>query len=237
MPRPIARRGVFALAVSASLIVAAFAAVPAAEASTLYACVTKTGTAHVFTKKPKKCKSKTEKLVSWNTVGPKGAGGTNGTNGTNGKDGAKGEAGQPQKAVSFNVSSNFGSSPITTPLFSIGGVSVNLTCASFVVAIPEIEASAAAGGFSEIGAVITNSEGKKPEIEQSQTIFDVPLSASPAIIMKITANTKAPLANIAHIDGSLSTPTGVVFIDAFVEANEPGATACTVKGSAFTIPV
>jgi hypothetical protein len=233
MPRPIVRRATLALATL--LTVGLFAGASGAQASTLFACVKKSGSAHVFTKKPK-CK-KGEQKLSWSTAGPagkNGAGGTNGANGTNGKDGADG---QPQKAVSFNVSSAFGASPIVTPLFSIGGVTVKLTCASFVVAIPEIEASAPAGGFSEIGMVVTNSSGKPPQIEQSPLVFDVPLSSTSAIVMKMTANNTAPLANIAHIDGSLTTPAGVVFIDAFVEANEPGSTACTVKGSAFTIPV
>jgi hypothetical protein len=239
MSRPIVRRATLALATV--LVVGLFAGASGAQASTLFACMKKSGSAHVFTKKPK-CK-KGETKLSWNTAGPagkngtsgsNGANGANGANGTNGKDGA---AGQPQKAVSFNVSSNFGVSPIVTPLFSIGGVTVKLTCASFVVPIPEIEASAPAGGFSEIGAVITNSSGKAPEVPQEQFVFDVPLSSASAIVMKMTANTKAPFANIAHIDGSLTTPAGVVFIDAFVEANVEGPTACTVKGSAFALSV
>ncbi len=72
---------------------AAFAPVPVAQAATLYACVTKSGTAHVYTKKPKKCKSKKEKLVSWNTVGPAGKNGTDGTNGASGTNGTNGTNG------------------------------------------------------------------------------------------------------------------------------------------------
>jgi hypothetical protein len=83
----------FALAAATALIVAALAAVPAAQASTLYACVTKSGAAHLYTKKPKKCASKKEKLVSWNTVGPAGKNGTNGTNGANGTNGTNGSNG------------------------------------------------------------------------------------------------------------------------------------------------
>jgi hypothetical protein len=235
MSKPGVRRGTFALAAVASLLVAAFAAVPAAQASTLYACVTKSGTAHVFTKKPKKCKSKKEKLVSWNTTGPAGKNGANGTNGTSGTNGKEGAAGQPQKAVSFNVSSNFG--PTITPLFSVGGVSVRLDCASFGVSIPELEASAPTGSFAETGLVVTNANGKAPEVVQESLVSDVPLTpSSPTIIMKMTANVHAPVANIAHLNGSISTPTSVVFLDAFVEAGEEGPSACTVRGSAFTIP-
>jgi hypothetical protein len=230
-----ARRGLLTLAVASALLVGSFAAASSASASTLFACVKKSGSAHVFAKKPK-CK-KGEQKLSWSTTGPAGKNGGNGSNGANGTNGKDGAPGQPQKAVSFNVSSNFGVSPIVTPLFSIGGVTVKLTCASFVVPIPEIEASAPAGGFSEVGMLVTNSSGKTPEVEQNPTIFDVPLSSTPVIIMKESANTKAPFANIAHIDGSLTTPAGVVFIDAFVEANVEGPTACTVKGSAFALSV
>ncbi len=90
MSRPIAKRSTLLLAAAAALIVAAFAAVPAAQASTLYACVTKRGAAHLYTKKPKKCKSKKEKLVSWNTVGPAGVNGGSGASGVNGSPGANG---------------------------------------------------------------------------------------------------------------------------------------------------
>ncbi|HEX4435852.1 MAG TPA: hypothetical protein VH061_03560 [Solirubrobacteraceae bacterium] len=231
-----ARRGLLTLAVASALLVGSFAVAASASASTLYACVKKSGSAHVFAKKPK-CK-KGETKLSWSATGPAGKNGANGSNGANGTNGKDGAPGQPQKAVSFNVSSNFGPSPIATPLFSIGGASVRLNCASLAeVPIPEIEVSAPAGGFSEIGAVITNTSGKAPEVEQSPLVFDVPLSSAFGIVMKMTGNVKPPLANIAHIDGSLTTPAGVVFIDAFVEANEKGSTACTAKGSAFALSV
>jgi hypothetical protein len=89
------RRAVAALVATGALLLTAFAVASAAEASTLYACVKKSGTARVFTKKPK-CK-KGESKVSWNseatagkngTNGTDGANGTNGTNGTNGANGA-----------------------------------------------------------------------------------------------------------------------------------------------------
>jgi hypothetical protein len=90
MSTSITRRGTIALAAATALMLAAFAA-PQADASTLYACVKKNGTAR-FVSKTVKCK-KGEKRLSWNTEGPagkNGANGTNGTNGTNGKDGAPG---------------------------------------------------------------------------------------------------------------------------------------------------
>lgn len=73
------------------LLLAAFAAAPQAEATTYYACVTKSGVAHIYTKKPK-CRRSQSKL-SWNNVGPAGINGRNGTNGVNGANGANGTTG------------------------------------------------------------------------------------------------------------------------------------------------
>jgi hypothetical protein len=100
MSTPIARRGIFLLASTAALIVAVFAAVPAAQASTLYACVKKSGSAHIYTKKPK-CK-KGESKLSWGTVGPAGSNGTNGANGANGTNGNNGANGATPGLFDFN---------------------------------------------------------------------------------------------------------------------------------------
>ena len=89
------RRGTALLIVCAAIVVAVLAASPQAGASTLYACVKKNGSAHIYAKKPK-CK-KHEKKLSWNTEGPagkNGLNGTNGSNGTNGKNGTNGVNGQ-----------------------------------------------------------------------------------------------------------------------------------------------
>jgi len=94
MPSLSNRRAVAALVATGALLLTSFAVASAAEASTLYACVKKGGTAHVFRKKPK-CK-KGESRLSWNSEGPagksgaNGASGTNGTNGVNGANGANG---------------------------------------------------------------------------------------------------------------------------------------------------
>jgi len=133
MSKPSARRGTLALAALAALLVVAFAAVPAAQASTLYACVTKSGTAHVFTKKPKKCKSKKEKLVSWNTSGPAGKNGTNGSNGSNGSNGGNGLNGAvagysatQSKGISFtNVEGKQASTLILSKTLPAGSYIVN----------------------------------------------------------------------------------------------------------------
>ncbi len=80
------------LAAIGGLLLAAFAAAPQAEASTIYACVKKpSGTARIVTGKVK-CK-KGESKLSWNTEGIMGKNGANGTNGTNGAAGANGATG------------------------------------------------------------------------------------------------------------------------------------------------
>lgn len=71
-----------------AILLGALASAPQAGAATLYACIKKNGTAHIYAKKPK-CK-KHETKLSWNTEGPAGK---NGTNGANGKDGATGKEG------------------------------------------------------------------------------------------------------------------------------------------------
>ena len=93
---PINRRTTAGLASAGALLLVALAATPQADATTLYACVKKNGTARIFTNKPK-CK-KHETKLSWNNEGPPGEKrderrerhqrheGTNGTSGTNGAD-------------------------------------------------------------------------------------------------------------------------------------------------------
>jgi hypothetical protein len=85
------RRAVVALVATGALLLAAFAVASQAEASTLYACVKKSGSAHIFTKKPK-CK-KGESKLTWNSEGPAGKNGANGSNGTNGTNGTSGTNG------------------------------------------------------------------------------------------------------------------------------------------------
>jgi hypothetical protein len=77
--------GLVALAAVVSLLWAA----SAAQAGTLYACVKKSGSAHIYSKKPK-CK-KGETKLSWNASGQPGPTGKNGVNGANGANGGNGQ--------------------------------------------------------------------------------------------------------------------------------------------------
>jgi len=101
------RRAIAPLVATGALLIAAFAVASQAQASTLYACAKKNGTAHVFTKKPK-CK-KGESKLSWNSEGPagkngaNGASGTNGTNGSNGTNGTNGTDGTDGAVAGYSV--------------------------------------------------------------------------------------------------------------------------------------
>lgn len=118
-------RGTLAVALIAALMVAALAAASQAQASTLYACVKKNGSAKVYTKKPK-CK-KGEKLLSWNTVGPAGKTGEKGANGNNGSNGANGAVAGfgAQQTTELNFTEDGG-------LTQVPGLTKTLPAGSFV---------------------------------------------------------------------------------------------------------
>src|SRR5207244_2267075 len=90
MSTPITGRGAV-FAVVGVLLLAAIATAPRSDASTLYACVKKSGAARILTKKPR-CKRDETKL-SWNTTGPPGQNGAAGKEGAPGKEGKEGGSG------------------------------------------------------------------------------------------------------------------------------------------------
>ncbi len=81
-------RATAVLATAGAFGIAALAMAPQSQASTIYACVKKSGTPRIVSKKTK-CK-KGEKRLSWSTQGPAGK---NGAAGATGSAGAKGETG------------------------------------------------------------------------------------------------------------------------------------------------
>jgi hypothetical protein len=242
------RRTFVVLAACAALLTAVLAAAPQAQASTLFACVKKSGNTHIFTKKPK-CK-KGETLLSWNSTGTAGRNGVNGINGaagagkegpagkegTTGKEGKEGVAGQPQKATTFSatLAASFESPPSAT-LFTLAGASAKLVCFNFIGNFSLVEASAPASSRAETGMVATDTTGKSPEVAQ-EPVQDVGLTPTFVSIIKLSSNTKEPLSNIAHVNGSIITPTGVVVWDAFLKTG-PNPAGCTIHGTALTVPL
>jgi hypothetical protein len=240
------RRALVVLAACAALLTAVLAAAPQAQASTLFACVKKSGATHIFSKKPK-CK-KSETLLSWNSKGAAGKNGVNGINGaagkdgpagkegTTGKEGKEGVAGQPQQATIFSatLAASF-ETPPSAPLFTLAGVSTKLVCFNFIGNFSFIEASAPASSRAETGMVATDTTGKSPEVAQ-EPVQDIGLTPTFTSIIKLSSNTKEPLSNIAHVNGSIITPTDVVVWDAFLKTG-PNPAGCTIHGTALTVPL
>jgi hypothetical protein len=240
MSNVISRRTTGVLLALGVLLATVFVAAPQADSATLFACVKKNGSARISSKTPK-CK-KGESKFSWNTSGVNGKNGANGKDGANGAGGAngtngkEGAAGQPQKAVSFNktLESSF-EPPSAVSLFTLAGVSVKLTCFFFLANFNLLEATGPENSFAQTGFAVTNSKGEIPEVTQ-ETVKSVALGASFTKISQLSTNTKAPLANIAHLNGSIITPSAVVLIDAFLEAG-PNPKGCVARGTAFSIPL
>jgi hypothetical protein len=84
-----------ALAAASTLLLSGLVIAPQAGASTLYACVKKSGTAR-FVSARTRCRRGEAKL-SWNTQGVAGKNGSPGKNGTTGKNGANGKNGASGK--------------------------------------------------------------------------------------------------------------------------------------------
>lgn len=223
-------RGTLAVALIAALMVAALAAASQAQASTLYACVKKNGSAKVYTKKPK-CK-KGEKLLSWNTVGPAGKNGEKGANGANGTNGAPG---QPQKAVAFNTGIEPGlSEPEHKTVATFEGVSVRIACSTVLFFDKtDLEAVGSAGQVQS-GMVSSNTSNKPPETEQ-KGVYSAAVTTSGAVFAELVSNGGSPKGNIAHVNASIITANSVIVIDAYVTV--VGTPACTTTGIAYSIPL
>jgi hypothetical protein len=159
-------RAMAVLAATGALLLAAFAAAPQAEASTLYACVKKGGTVKVYTKAPK-CK-KHETKISWNSVGPAGKNGTNGANGTNGTNGANGAvagySAVQSKGVAFTkLESNQANTLI---------LSKSLPAGSYIVNGGVTLTASQAGKNGEGGSALAT------YVDMSCTMADTPISGS-----------------------------------------------------------
>jgi hypothetical protein len=85
------RRRAIVLAALVALLTAVLVQAAPASAATLYACVKKNGSAHIFKTKPKCRKGETK--LSWNTAGRNGSNGLPGAQGLTGAPGANGAQG------------------------------------------------------------------------------------------------------------------------------------------------
>ncbi len=183
-----ARRGALAAAVTTALLLGLLAA-SQAQASTLYACVKKNGSAHIYSKKPK-CK-KGEKKISWNTTGPAGNNGAKGSNGANGATGAAGKDGavagySASRETAVNILTGTIEKPITV-------LTKKVPAGSFIVfAKTTIAASDSGNGAKWVG--------------QCQ-LSDVPVSGTPTFD---TSNaTGEVVANFLFHTGDATVPLGM----------------------------
>lgn len=160
------RRVLTALAAGGALMAASFAAASPANASTLYACVKKSGSAHVFAKKPK-CK-KGESKLSWNTSGPAGKGGENGKNGGNGGNGSNGSNGKDGAVAGYSA---------------VQSADLDITNAESFTQVPGLTKSLPAGSFIAAGRVDITAIGKKEKEQANATceMVNTPTSGSPLV--------------------------------------------------------
>jgi len=152
------------LAATGELLLAAFAAAPQAQASTIYACYKKKGgTVHIIAKSGK-CK-KGETKLSWNSEGPAGKNGTNGTNGTNGINGTNGTNGT-NGAVAGYATTQSGTANITSKSEVV--LSKTLPAGHYLVSA-KVETYAAATGA---GGVETECELWDENISHEEVFLD-----------------------------------------------------------------
>lgn len=127
MPTLSTRRGTVLLVAMGALLLAALVTASQAGASTLYACVKKDGTAHIYTKKPR-CKKRETKL-SWSSQGPAGRNGTSGANGVSGKEGLQGPIGpQGPGATTFTYDAVASATPTRVTVGTVPGGTVSADC-------------------------------------------------------------------------------------------------------------
>jgi hypothetical protein len=206
MSRTTVRRGLLGLATA--LIAGVFGGAIPADGSTLYACVKKHGSAHLFGKKPK-C-HKGESKLTWNTPGPAGA---NGTSGANGKDGAPGTNG----AVAGYFTGASG--PLAMPLEKeITIASKKLPAGNYLITGKAvIEATAETAGLIGAGC-----ELKVGATSLDNSFFDT----STAVLGGKLAFAVIPVTVVAAISPSTSTTVDLVCHNFF---NVPAATVQAVN--------
>ncbi len=217
------RRAFALLMTSGALVGVALTLAPRADAATIYACVKKSGGAVRIVAKKVKCK-KGENRYTWATEGASGKTGANGTNGANGAPG------QPQSAVTFSAICEGNST--NSPLFSLAGVSVRLTCSSFLSSIGSLEATGPSGTQARSGMVYERASHEASEFERS--VFNVPVSGETPFAELSTNVNGSEKAVVGHVSATITTPGAVIILDAIIEARNP--TACTASGVAFSIP-
>jgi hypothetical protein len=207
-----------AVALLAALATGGGWALAASGGSQIHACsAKKTGALRVA----KKCK-KSERTVSWNTVGPQGA---TGAQGSTGQPGAKGETGAtgpagptaafttndggtPPVSASFNVSSSNVTLPTAGKLFITATTSAQIACSSFCGEYYELFVDGhplPAGGVQTLSAPASSTT----PFVMTVTGVSGPLTSGPhTIVLERDTNTGSP--TITQPSGSESNISSVL---------------------------
>lgn len=234
------RRVLMALVAGGALMVASFAAASPASASTLYACVTKKGTARVYTKAPK-CK-KGEKKISWNTSGAAGKNGSNGSNGVNGSSGSNGKEGapgQPQKVVRFTAAQESAFSPTPITLFSADGITYTFSCQfALFFTVGELQAQGSAAQ-AYASAVFGRPAGQETTSEDVKSLIDVVKvggeAQSIATDINAAANKAGSAEQYAIWTGTVEGPTSTTWLHVWMDTAPTSGPTCNVHGTAITV--
>jgi Collagen triple helix repeat (20 copies) len=178
--------------------------------------------------------------------GVEGPPGAPGATGLAGPTGATGPTEQFEKPATFDETVE--GAEAEKSLFALAGVNAKMFCAKGAeetITVGGIKASAPTGSHADTGVVAIRPGGGTPEESTNKELVkDLALTEAGAAIGQVTSTSTAketPFETTGHLDGSITTPTQVVFVDAYVTAAPKGGAntehKCTVRGSAFAVPL
>jgi hypothetical protein len=207
---PVSRRGLAVLVAVGGLLLPALINASQAGASTLYACVKKDGTAHIYANKPK-CKKRETKL-SWSTEGPAGKNGASGLNGANGANGINGKEGlqgligpQGPGATTFTFDSAASASPTRVTLGAVPGGTISVDCFQPAAGEAKLRVflQTSDGSWAVDYTYITTEPKKEPtkepptELFTNHLLFAAPSLSKPGEVDALTAKATPFTANRA----------------------------------------
>ena len=179
MPSSATRRAMPLLIIAlGALLAGGLAAAPPVQAGTLYACVKRDGTAHLYAKRPK-CRRHERRLV-WNTQGPAG---TNGSGGASGSNGADGKPGANGAVAGFSAEGTEGVSLFGESTKQVPGMSIGLPPGSFIASMSiGVSASAESAGAAGVTCSLADTpEGAFTRYNQGEWYAPLPASRPHAV--------------------------------------------------------
>jgi hypothetical protein len=123
-----------------------------------------------------------------------------------------------------------------TTLFDRGGASASFRCLNLFRSISGIYVTAPKGSWQESGQIVTTFDGHTvPEGEGAPPplVVDTKLGTEREELFGGLHNGLEPKENIARVWGSITTPTAMVVVNAFLTASPA---ECTAHGSLLSLP-